>query len=562
MRLRITLLALLLLVAGGAAAWWWRAGDASVSSRPALELTGSIEARTVALAPEVGGRVLEVLVEEGQDVRAGQPLVRLDGAWLQLQRAQAEAARRAAEANLRLLEAGARPEELRAAQARLEQAIAGLRLARARLDGAAGGARPEVVGARSQALDRALERYLSLTAVLDSDQTEAIRTAARRAESNLAEAEARQQDLAGDARTAARWIASARAAVERARLASEAGDAAYRAARARDLPSYLQIQLAREAWDEARYGLALARVWLVGAEADARSTPEALDAARTTVEDVERLVEAAREAHEALTSGPSFAELEAAWQEVQGAREELAAVAGRPSALVLEEASEGASEGASPPAPALPLAEGAPSIAQEASAATEGFQTTQVPRASLEALLAQIDAASSQQALAAANLDALEAGAHREAVEAARAQLEAARAPVELLDLQIERLVLRAPWDGVVLARSAEPGQLAAAGSTLFELGRLDPLELSVYLPEQRFGRLSPGDEVRVRVDAYPGRVFVGTVLRLADEAFFTPSNVQTREDRARLVYAATIGLDNPDRALKPGMIADVEVLP
>jgi multidrug resistance efflux pump len=93
----------------------------------------------------------------------------------------------------------------------------------------------------------------------------------------------------------------------------------------------------------------------------------------------------------------------------------------------------------------------------------------------------------------------------------------------------------------------------------LIEIGRLDQLELTVYLPEEQFGVIRPNQTVQVRVDAYPDHVFEGTVTRMANQAEFTPTNVQTKEDRTRLVYAVVIRLENPDLALKPGMIADVE---
>jgi HlyD family secretion protein len=85
-------------------------------------------------------------------------------------------------------------------------------------------------------------------------------------------------------------------------------------------------------------------------------------------------------------------------------------------------------------------------------------------------------------------------------------------------------------------------------------------LELTIYLPEDRFGMADLGQEVGVQVDAYPGRTFEGSVTRIADEAEFTPTNVQTKEDRSRLVYAVVIRLENPDLLLKPGMIADVNL--
>ena len=63
---------------------------------------------------------------------------------------------------------------------------------------------------------------------------------------------------------------------------------------------------------------------------------------------------------------------------------------------------------------------------------------------------------------------------------------------------------------------------------------------------------------MQINVDAYAGSAFNGTVLRMANEAEFTPTKVQTKEDRTRLVYAVVIRVDNPELVLKPGMIADV----
>jgi multidrug resistance efflux pump len=177
----------------------------------------------------------------------------------------------------------------------------------------------------------------------------------------------------------------------------------------------------------------------------------------------------------------------------------------------------------------------------------------------VETLLAQVDAATALRDLAAANLADLKNGARPEELQAARAQLDAAQAQLDMLEIELKKFTLASPWDGVVLTRSVEPGEIALPGGTLLEIGRLEQLELTAYLPEERFGQVVPGQEVQVRVDAYLERVFNGVVLRLAEEAEFTPTNVQTKEDRTRLVYAVVIQLDNPDLALKPGMIADVE---
>jgi len=150
-------------------------------------------------------------------------------------------------------------------------------------------------------------------------------------------------------------------------------------------------------------------------------------------------------------------------------------------------------------------------------------------------------------------------------VKSAEAALTAATAgmesEVEAIDLQLEKFTVRAPTAGVVLNRSLNPGEVLQPGGAAMTIGRLDTLHVTVYLAEDRFGLVTPGEEAIVRVDTYPGVSFSGTVLRVADEAEFTPTNVQTREDRTRLVYAVVIDMENPDLALKPGMVADVEFL-
>jgi multidrug resistance efflux pump len=178
----------------------------------------------------------------------------------------------------------------------------------------------------------------------------------------------------------------------------------------------------------------------------------------------------------------------------------------------------------------------------------------------VETLLAQVDAARAEREVAEANLATVKRGTRSEQIAAARAQVDVAQAQLQGIDEQIKKLTLTAPGDGTVLVRSIEPGEMAAPGGTLLEIGKLDVLELTIYLPEDRFGMADLGQEVGVQVDAYQGRTFEGSIIRLADEAEFTPTNVQTKEDRSRLVYAVVIRLENPDLSLKPGMIADVNL--
>jgi multidrug resistance efflux pump len=89
-------------------------------------------------------------------------------------------------------------------------------------------------------------------------------------------------------------------------------------------------------------------------------------------------------------------------------------------------------------------------------------------------------------------------------------------------------------------------------------LGELDKLTITVYVPENRYGEIRLGQKVQFTVDSFPGKIFTGSVSRIADQAEFTPRNVQTAEGRSTTVFAVDITVDDPAADLKPGMPADV----
>ena len=147
-------------------------------------------------------------------------------------------------------------------------------------------------------------------------------------------------------------------------------------------------------------------------------------------------------------------------------------------------------------------------------------------------------------------------------VDNAKAQLEAAEATaaaeLDTLDLDADKVTVRAPVSGVVLARLIEPGEVVAAGATVFTIGQLDALRITVYLPEDRYGGVSLGEQAQVTVDTFPGDQFVAMVSRIADEAEFTPRNVQTEEGRRTMVFAVELSVMDPEQKLRPGMPASV----
>ena len=165
-------------------------------------------------------------------------------------------------------------------------------------------------------------------------------------------------------------------------------------------------------------------------------------------------------------------------------------------------------------------------------------------------------------AIAEAELAQLAQGARPEELRMAEAQLHQAEAGLTLARIQQTMLTLTAPISGVVVGRSYQVGEIAPQGRPILTLVDLETLYLTLYIPAAQLGQVRMGQPVAVTVDAYPGETFTGAVTRIASEAEFTPSAVQTADDRARLVFAIQVQLPNPDRRLHPGMPALGTLLP
>jgi multidrug resistance efflux pump len=148
-----------------------------------------------------------------------------------------------------------------------------------------------------------------------------------------------------------------------------------------------------------------------------------------------------------------------------------------------------------------------------------------------------------------------------EDVAVAEAQLRQAESSLTLLQVQLDQLDITAPRAGVIATRMANPGEVALPGATLLTLSDLNDVTLTVFIPETQIGQVKLGQEALVRIDSI-SRPFEGTVTFIANEAEFTPKNVQTQEERVNLVFAVEISLDNADHILKPGMPADAEIMP
>ena len=406
------------------------------SKSGALTASGFIEAEEVDVAPELGGRVVELLAGEGDDVEAGQVLVRLDGTLIDAQIEVAQAALEVAQAGLAQARAGARPEQIRQAEAALAQAEAGR--------------------------DGAYRAWQDAIAIRDNPQ-----------------------ELDAQIVTARAQVAAAEAALVQATALKDAAEIANDAyhdgmEKLQDLKEQLQ-KIPKPS-----------RPSLPGVQLDVHLVPSAYWKSWVGVNTAQAGLDGAR-----------------------AALSDLCALRDNPQEL----------------------------------------------NAQMDELEAQYEAAGAAVEMAQARLDALRAGATAEEIAIAEAQVDQARAALNSLLVLRDKQVIVAPVGGLVLQLSIHEGELAAPGATMMELGDLDQVTLTVYVPEDRLGQVSVGQAVEVRVDSFPERTFVGSVVAIADEAEFTPRNVQTQEERVNMVFAVDVCIPNPGHLLKPGVPADAVIL-
>ena len=407
-----------------------------------LTASGTLSALQVSVVPEVSGKIVEITVEEGSQVKAGDVLIRLEDDVLVAQLNQADAAVAVAEASL-------------------EAAHAQLDYAKAQRDLAIDGARYNDLQARQNAWAQpAPEDYQPVWYFSKAEQQAAAQAALEEAETKLEE---RQEMLENELDKA-----GAKNFVD------------------------IEAELAK-----AQAQLNIANLTLTIAQ---QSPDERLkDAA-------EKAQELAQSAFDNVLKRYNDALSTSAAEDVLDARAELA-------------------------------------VAQSSY------------DSALDLLMSLRTGEDSGQVRVAQN-GVIQAQA---AIGQAEAGLEQAKAAQALAQLQLDRAEIKAPIDGVVITRNVEVGDIAMAGGNVMSIAEMSEMDLVVYVSETWYGQLKLNQEVKITVDSFPNEVFKGKVVKIAEQAEFTPRNVQTADGRATTVYAIRIVVPNPQLRLKPGMPADVD---
>ncbi len=157
-------------------------------------------------------------------------------------------------------------------------------------------------------------------------------------------------------------------------------------------------------------------------------------------------------------------------------------------------------------------------------------------------------------------LSLVKEGPRKEDIQAAEHRVQQVKAMLNTSEERLKDTVLFSPISGVILRKNVELGETLSSGTPAFTIGDLENPWVKVYVKENRLGQIKLGQKADVMVDSFKDKTYDGTVTFISSEAEFTPKNVQTEEERVKLVFGVKIKVKNENGELKPGMPADVKI--
>lgn len=169
----------------------------------------------------------------------------------------------------------------------------------------------------------------------------------------------------------------------------------------------------------------------------------------------------------------------------------------------------------------------------------------------------RFDVAAAQLNAAKENLKKIRNLARPEELKQAQANVKSRESGIALLKKNIRDSYVVSPINGIVVKKFIEKGEVASMMSSLYKISNLRKVDLVIYVSEEELGKVKLGQKAEVKVDSYENKTFNGKVTYISPEAEFTPKNIQTKDERTKLVFAVKIEIDNPKYELKAGMPAD-----
>jgi HlyD family secretion protein len=199
---------------------------------------------------------------------------------------------------------------------------------------------------------------------------------------------------------------------------------------------------------------------------------------------------------------------------------------------------------------------------RNASRATTLFDGGAISRQAMDQATTVVEVSTAALDQAEEHLALVREGPRTETISAQRALVEQARANVARAEAALSYAGITAPFAGIVTARHREPGEAVMAGAPVLTVLDPDDRWVRIYIREDQIGLVRLGSAAEIVSDTYPDRVYAGEVVFIGNEAEFTPRNVQTAEERIKLVYPVKVRItEDPNFELKPGIPADVTLL-
>jgi HlyD family secretion protein len=189
------------------------------------------------------------------------------------------------------------------------------------------------------------------------------------------------------------------------------------------------------------------------------------------------------------------------------------------------------------------------------------YKSKSITKKQFDDAIANYEIAQAKLISAKENLQKVKNLSRPEEIKQSEANLNRAVANVYLLKRSLNDCYVTSPSSGFVTKKFIEQGETAGMMSSLFQIADLNTVELVIYVSETELGLVKLGQKANINVDTYPDKSFEGKVIYISPEAEFTPKNIQTQEERTKLVYAVKIKADNPDFELKDGMPADASII-
>jgi HlyD family secretion protein len=188
------------------------------------------------------------------------------------------------------------------------------------------------------------------------------------------------------------------------------------------------------------------------------------------------------------------------------------------------------------------------------------YDSSSITKQQWDDALAKYNVASAQYNSAKENLKKVKNLARPEEIKQAKANLDRQVAASNLLKKNISDSYVTAPIGGFIVKKFVEAGESVTQLSSLVMISDLSYVDLVIYIPETELGKVKLGQEAKVTVDTYKDKTFTGKVTYISPDAEFTPKNIETKDERTKLVYAVKVHIHNPGTELKDGMPADAVI--